>query len=946
MPAAEVWADYDELLDSAKEGVVPSLQLESVEFLPSYEARLSEALAEWLESRRAVVHSAVRRHLVTRIARARRSARWPEVDRLARRCLALDEMNEEAVIALAEATAVTGSRALAASILDKYLADLGPDAKLLGRPARELRRRLLDIQGDAMELRGMFVGREVELATLTERLQLAVDGSGNAVVLWGPAGMGKTRLVFEFCRVATLRGITVVGVGCARDESAQPMSFFIQLMQTLIELPGALGASPDAVTQIRRLIGLRSGTENSDQDHRDASTPKRVVQASAEVLQAVSEETCVVLVAEDVHWLDDQSSEALSDLIHRSSGTRILFVLTSRQQSAETLGYIGSSGPLVLQLNRLSEEASAALLSSLMSAAASHDFRQWGAIVSEGNPLFLREIAEHARAHGEVRQLPPTLDAMLRARLSALSLRSLRVLQVVALLDKFASFENVENLLSIPSPALVDAIDALEQEGLIRADESGVRCEHHLIADAALSRLASATLRLLHRRAALVLESAWCRTRSTPIAWACSQHWRAAQADERATATTHACAQQLIAIGMPLPALQLLRDLPQSDMSRELLARHFELVTSAQRSAGQWAQVVSTIDQMRSVHRCDEPLDASYQLLQFDAGLRLGQPISQIIAGAVELACARTLPRRLRFESAALAATLADESLDARVLTQMLEAVADATTEDEEVLRDRVRLIYHSVHGQLSEALTLCRTLLARAEAKGNPIELCRALRHATIPLRLSGRLDEAIRSGERSMAMAHALAIPSAIFPSSDCLAGLYLIAGRPHEALRLHDAAEPFAPHAEDLRSHQVWLEQKARIYLSIGDTARGREIITRLDDRLSREPGRHRIEVLSLLARIGCTRSCAGDYAQMIFGLRADVLQAASWGSQDSCALAVVEALVSLEDATGAQQFAAEYCATRRERYPAPSQISALHNGSRQVAQEGRSKSRVEY
>lgn len=705
------------------------------------------------------------------------------------------------------------------------------------------------------------------------------------------------------------------------------MSVFIELLQALLQLPGAIGASPNSVAQIQRLVSLRIGAEGQEEHHRQASPPSRIVQASADLLQAVSDETAVVVVAEDVHWLDEHSAESLAELVHRSSGTRVLFVLTTRQQRVESLANVGSRSPLVLHLTRLQSDAAAKLLTSLLPGRVSEEFTEWGATVSEGNPLFVREIAEHTRVHGEVRQLPPTLDAMLRARLSALSPQTLRTLQVIALLDKFASFDNLEALLGIEPARLIEAVDSLEQDGLIRADEAGVQCDHQLIADAALARLAPATRRLLHRRAALVLESAWQLSRATPIAWACSRHWRAAKAEERAAATTHACAQQLIAIGMPLQALELLQELRQSELSPDLLKRHFQLVVNAQRSAGQWAQVLRTLEALRETRTFDEKAESANRLVQLDAGLRLGHPMAKILAGASELACAPTLPRALRFEAAVLAATLADESLDAGVLGRMREVVSEATRDEEVLLRDRTLLVYHTVQGELSEALALGNALIARAETDGNPIVLSRMLRNSTIALRIAGKFDEALRNGERAMALAETLAIPSALFPACDCLSGLYLEVGRSQDALRLHELAEPHALLAEDLRSREVWLEQKARIFLAVGDAERARHILDSMNERIISEDGRHRIEVLSLLVRLGHVRRPHHDYREMVFDLRRQTLRAAAWGSQDFSAESVVEGLTSIGDEISASQFAREYSALRRERYPMPNQLSAL-------------------
>src|SRR5262249_24549712 len=111
-------------------------------YLAGYAPAFSEPFAEWLETRRSQVHGNARRAAVVALAELRSQSRFAEAEALARSCLELDPLNEEATLALAECAALSGSKTEALSILDQYLAEVGDGAGDLRLPASVLRRRI------------------------------------------------------------------------------------------------------------------------------------------------------------------------------------------------------------------------------------------------------------------------------------------------------------------------------------------------------------------------------------------------------------------------------------------------------------------------------------------------------------------------------------------------------------------------------------------------------------------------------------------------------------------------------------------------------------------------------------------------------------------------------------------------------------------------------------
>ncbi len=231
-------------------------------FLPGYWPSFSERLQEWVERHRDLVTASARRVLVSAIATRKARAEWSEVERLAHRCLAIDPLNEDATLALAEAAALHGGKVEAIGILDRYLHEMGPTARELRLPAMALRRRIAEPELEfplAPPLHVPFVGRSAEMGILTGALRSARGGAGSVHFIHGEPGIGKTRLLTEFSRAASLEGARIAAALCQSSDARRPLSAFVDLVPRLMTMPGALGCSPQSHRYLRRFIEHHSG---------------------------------------------------------------------------------------------------------------------------------------------------------------------------------------------------------------------------------------------------------------------------------------------------------------------------------------------------------------------------------------------------------------------------------------------------------------------------------------------------------------------------------------------------------------------------------------------------------------------------------------------------------------------------------------------------------------
>src|SRR6266513_2493853 len=305
----EVTADLDTF---SKGEVTRAGKDNSLEFLPGYCPLFSASFRDWVETNRAEVNSSVTTILVSELERARLQADWSSVQKIAAKCLALDPFNEAAVLAKAEAAAMRGAKRKAVAILDEYIAEVGGCSPHLGLPATILRRRVVEriperralLNGDPG-----FVGRENEMQSLTRAFEQARAGTGSGTLVVGDPGIGKTRVCAELARFAELQGARVQRASCRRADVDRPLSVFVDIVPQLREMPGALGCAPETLAWLRRLTEFEQRSGDFSRTADSDALFQNVRAALFDLLDAISEEHCLVMLIDDVQWLDAGSAK-------------------------------------------------------------------------------------------------------------------------------------------------------------------------------------------------------------------------------------------------------------------------------------------------------------------------------------------------------------------------------------------------------------------------------------------------------------------------------------------------------------------------------------------------------------------------------------------------------------------------------------------------------------
>jgi DNA-binding SARP family transcriptional activator/tetratricopeptide (TPR) repeat protein len=937
LPARAVHADFAPLLDSdTPGGAAESLR---GSFLPGYVPTHSQPFADWVERLRERMHGQLRRVVVRALNARRTEGDWEGAEAVARQCLLIDPLNEEATLALAEAMALGGSKVNAVTLLDRYLEEVGAIGRELHVPATLLRRRIAERPvGIVSQVppEGRFVGRADGMALLNTAFERARAGTSASCYVWGEPGIGKSRLIEEFTRGAALLGVRVHRIGCLATDQQRPLSIFAELVPRLLAMPGALGCSPESLGYLRRLFSHDSTVSQLSPASADAEVLASHIRHSLfDLIDAVSTERCLVVVIEDVHWLDAVSWQVLGEIAAWAGGRQLCLIVTSRDEPAPVAGAPPRDWPGLVthRVRPLDTDDALMLVRSLTvhRPARPDAVEEWCVRIAEGNPFYLRELVQHWLLTGDLQPAPPSLNTLIGRRLDRLPARALRVLQACAVLGRFASLDRLHAILEYKNYLLLESLDQLASGGLLVCDGEQVTCKHELIADAALRRLSDLGRRTVHRLAGTVLERDVASTQSAALLWSCAQHWQQAGEVDRGLRLAGSCANHLLELGLPNDAAELLERALAFCATSSQRIEMMELLGVALRVGGRWRRLTEVIPDTRRLREQASQWHAVHdeeELTLLEAEWRaFGQPAG-LLEHSKECLAARDASADHRLRAASLGLIIADamcSAADARDIYTKAGPLL-ASSDVDELARLQVELIYHTAYGDLDIATSVAERAIVLERKVGDPAALARALRFAAYPFRRCGLHDVAIRSLEEALHLAEKYRLGSAALPAINGIVSSLIETGDLIAANKWYARAMDWVGSAEDTAATLSIKVLGAQLALAGGRVAEAAAIYGEGLAEVNADPMMRRSShTISVHLRIQLAQGKPRPTVSDIDTLQRLHTSAWAFGGQDYPAMALFSALTAVGQGPRAlailQQYATKH---RRERWPLPTEM----------------------
>jgi class 3 adenylate cyclase/predicted ATPase len=373
----------------------------------------------------------------------------------------------------------------------------------------------------ARRLRPM-VGRDRELARLTEAWQQAEDGRGAIVHISGEAGIGKSRLVIALHELLGPRIRVERRWQCSahhRNTSLYPVIRFLERLlgldrretfrhQLEVLKRAALDAGLDPVEAVPLLADLLS-VRGGHRDARAGLTPRDARSATLRVLEALlvanPAEHPLLLLVEDLQWADPTTVELLGRLAMRLPSIPVLCILTFRNEFKPPW-----ARPLLeMELGPLSHEDVRAMMAAGSDTALDRAVLERVDSVADGVPLFVEEMLKMLELSDETETaagippamvVPPTLQGLLTERLDRLPELG-EVIDAAAVLGREFDRDLLAALEPLHGRDLEPALEQLAAHGVLRpVDGARSRCEftHGLLQEAAYERLVRRRRHALH----------------------------------------------------------------------------------------------------------------------------------------------------------------------------------------------------------------------------------------------------------------------------------------------------------------------------------------------------------------------------------------------------------------------------------------------------------------
>jgi class 3 adenylate cyclase/tetratricopeptide (TPR) repeat protein len=384
-----------------------------------------------------------------------------------------------------------------------------------------------------------FVGRDAELGQLHRAQQSAANGQGQVAAIVGEAGVGKSRLVHEFTHSHRLQGWLVLeatSVSYGKATGYLPVInllkdyFKIQDRDDLREIQQKVAdkllaldeALPPTLPALLALLDMP--VDDASWGSLDPGQRRqRMLDAVKRLLLREAREQPLLLIFEDLHWIDSETQALLDGLVDSLGSARVLLLVNYRPQYQHAWG--GKTYYSQMRLDPLPAESTQELLEALLGEDPGlAPLKQL--LVKRGNPFVLEETVRTlvgtkalAGERGRYRltqavhtiKVPPTVQAMLAARIDRMPPEDKRLLQVASVVGKDVLFALLQAIAEAPDDALRRGLDHLQAAELL--DETGLYPDleysfrHALIHEVAYGGLLQAQRRALHARIVEAIET-------------------------------------------------------------------------------------------------------------------------------------------------------------------------------------------------------------------------------------------------------------------------------------------------------------------------------------------------------------------------------------------------------------------------------------------------------
>jgi tetratricopeptide (TPR) repeat protein len=342
-----------------------------------------------------------------------------------------------------------------------------------------------------------LVGRERELELLIDAFERAREGQGQALSIMGEAGVGKSRLLYEFKNEVADKDVTFLEGRCLPYSRGVAYHPIIDCLKSTFDIRE--GDDDTQITdKVKRglalikleeantlpylldLLSVKDTGIDSLSMSPDARRDRTMTAITRLVLKG-SESRPLIVAIEDLHWVDKSTEETLKLWLSSISGARVLMIFTYRPDYLHTWG--ARSYHSQITLNRLSNRESLAMLSHILGTEEiDKELQEMVLKKTEGIPFFIEEFVRSLRDLGVIERkenkyrlnkdvkevvIPGTIQEEIMARVDSLPQAAKGVLQAGSAIEREFSYDLIKRVMRLPELELISHLSVLRDSELL-----------------------------------------------------------------------------------------------------------------------------------------------------------------------------------------------------------------------------------------------------------------------------------------------------------------------------------------------------------------------------------------------------------------------------------------------------------------------------------------------
>jgi class 3 adenylate cyclase/tetratricopeptide (TPR) repeat protein len=385
-----------------------------------------------------------------------------------------------------------------------------------------------------------FVGRERELELLLDGFDRSKTGRGQAFSIVAEAGVGKSRLLYEFRKAVSNEDVTFQEGKCLSFSKGVAYHPVIDIVKSNFDIEAGDGDF-EITEKLKRGLKILEADETSTLPYllellsvRDSGIDTKTLSPEARkdrIIEAIKRTSIkssqirpLIIAIEDLHWIDKSSEDYLKDLLDSVSGAKVFLIFTYRPEYLPIWG--GKSYHSQITLNRLSNRESLTMVSNLLgSKDIESNFAELILEKTEGIPFFIEEFIKSLKDLNVIERkddkfrlakdmqavsIPSTIQDVIMARVDTLPENAKELLQTASVIEREFSHALIVQVSGLSEQQLLSQLSVLKEAELLFErgiyPESTYIFKHALTQEVVYNSILARRQKELHNKIGLTIE--------------------------------------------------------------------------------------------------------------------------------------------------------------------------------------------------------------------------------------------------------------------------------------------------------------------------------------------------------------------------------------------------------------------------------------------------------